>query len=260
MMERDSSRRVLEGLEKQRFPQLALSAYLPTASGGGHSYYRALLEDLARPMLPGLEPEAGKALERELALVQAALEKHRFDSPALAVFSCGPSHFLRLWRLSDPLRGRLTLAEGLDLAPVRRQLLERPPALAAVVDKQEGRLFTLILHELREVVQLEGWHINHHKQGGWSAASWQRREDEHARSNLGQVAEALVGLVRRDGYRRLILAGPPEARAQLAAQLPPYARRLLVAQGTVPVRAAWNDLVHRLLVLDERSRVEAATC
>ncbi|MBO0687891.1 MAG: hypothetical protein J2P45_32470 [Candidatus Dormibacteraeota bacterium] len=258
MMERDCSRRALEALEKQRFPELALSAYLPTEPGGGHSYYRALLEDLARPMLPGLEPGEGRALDRELALVQAALEKHRFDSPALAVFSCGPRHFLRLWRLSEPLPGRLTLAEGLDLVPVRRQLLERPPALAAVVDKQEGRLFTLILHELTEVVQLEGRHINHHKQGGWSATSWQRREDEHARSNLGRVAATLVSLIRRGGYRRLILAGPPEARARLAAQLPPHARRLLVAQGTVPVRADWNDLVHRPQTLDERSRLQAA--
>jgi hypothetical protein len=254
MMELGGSLRALEALEHRRFPQLALSAYLPTGTGGGHFYYRALLEDLARPALPGLSPREATALARERARVEAALEKHRFYSPAVAVFSSAPSRFLRLWHLSGSTPGRLTLAERLDLAPLRHQLVERPPSLAAVVDKHEARLFAVTLDELRELGQLEGLPINHHKQGGWSAASFQRREHEHARWNLGQVARALVGLQRRDGYRRLILAGPPEARAQLRALLPASARRFLVAEGTAPLHAAWNDLAHRLRTLDERSR------
>jgi Bacterial archaeo-eukaryotic release factor family 10 len=254
MMERDGSLRALEALEHRRFPQLAISAYLPTDAGGGHFYYRALLEDLARPLLPGLSPGEARAMARERARVETALEKHRFGSPAVAVFSSAPSRFLRLWRLSESTAGRLTLAERLDLAPLRRQLLERPPSLAAVVDKREVRLFAVALDELRELGQLEGLPINHHRQGGWSAASYQRREDEHARWNLGQVARSLERLLLRGGYRRLILAGPPEARAQLRALLSAPARRLLVAEGTAPVHAGWNDLARRLRTLDERSR------
>src|SRR5205814_3923962 len=116
-------------------PELALSAYLPTDQGAGHNYYRALLDDLARADLHKPSAPERTALQRELPGVLAALEKHRFDCPSVAVLSCQPRRFLRIWRLAEQVPGRLAVAELLDLAPIRLQLFAHPPALAAVVDK-----------------------------------------------------------------------------------------------------------------------------
>ena len=234
------------------FPELALSAYLPTDQGAGHNYYRALLDDLARADLHKLTEAERTALQRELPEVLAALEKRRFACPAVAVFSCQPREFLRTWRMVEPVPGRIAVADVLDLAPIRLQLFEHPPALAAVVDKRQARLYALALDELEEVGHIEGLPIRRHKQGGWSATALQRRQDEHARWNLGEVAGAVAELLERDGYRRLILAGPLEARAELKGMLPAAALKLLTAEGSVPLYASGNELAARLRGLDHQ--------
>lgn len=250
MMELDARLRAFTALDELRFPELALSAYLPTDPGAGRNYYRALLEGLARAEFHKLSEAERAAVDRELPRLLVALEKRRFDCPAVALFSCQPRGFLRIWRLAEPVPGRLGVAENLTLAPIRLQLYERPPALAALVDKHEARLYGLVLDELTELRHLEGTPIRRHKQGGWSATGLQRRQDEHARANLDEVAGVVARLLERDGYRRLILAGPPEARAELRSRLPARALKLVAAEGSVPMYATGNELVRRLRSLD----------
>lgn len=250
MKEARVSPQALTELAALSFPELALSAYLPTDPGAGHGYYRALLDDLVRAELHKLTEPERAALRRETAAVVAALDKHRFECPAVAVFSCRPRGLLRIWRLVEPLAGRLAVADVLDLAPVRLQLYAHPPALAAIVDKHRARLYSLVLGDLVEVGRVEGLPIRRHKQGGWSATALQRREDEHTRGNLSEVAEMVVRQLERDGQRRLILAGPPEARCALKALLPASALGLLTAEGALPMSATGNDLAGRLRLLD----------
>jgi len=120
------------------------------------------------------------------------------------------------------------------------------------VDKRQARLYGLVLDELTELAHLEGVPIRRHKQGGWSATALQRRQDELARWNLGEVAAQVTSLLGRGGYGRLILAGPREARAALKALLPAFAMRLLAADGPVPMYATGNELSARLRSLDHR--------
>jgi len=65
------------------------------------------------------------------------------------------------------------------------------------------------------------------------------------------VAAAVAGLLERDGYGRLILAGPPEARCALKGLLPAQALKLLVAEGSIPMYARGNELAARLRSLDQ---------
>lgn len=245
-MEADVSLQGPMALGALHFPELALSAYFPTDPGAGHSYYRALLDDLVRADVHKLSRVERTALQREVPEVVATFEKRRFDCPAVAVFSCRPHKFTSIWRLADPVPGRIAVADLLDLAPIRLQLFHHPPALAAVVDKRQARLYALILDELTELSRLEGLPIRRHKQGGWSATTLQRRQDEHARWNLGDVAEAVAELLGRSVCERLILAGPLEARAALKALLPPLALKLLTAEGSVPMYVTGNELAERL--------------
>lgn len=254
MMEADVSPQAFTELAALRFPELALSAYLPTDRGAGHGYYRAVLDDLVAADLHKLSGRERSALRRETPAVEAALAKRRFDCPAVAVFSCQPRGLLRIWRLVEPLPGRITVARELDLAPVRLQLYSHSPALAVIVDKHRARLYALVLDELTEVGQVEGLPIRRHKQGGWSATALQRRQDEHARGNLSEVADAVTRLLERDGYRRLILAGPPEARCALKALLPAPVPGLLTTEGSVPMYASGNELTARLRALDRQAQ------
>jgi hypothetical protein len=252
MMQADVSPKAVLSLGDLRFPDLAVSAYLPTDAQAGRHYYPTLIDDLVRASLPRLTETEWTALEREMPDMLAALSKRRFDCPAVAVFSCRPIGLLRIWRLPEPVSGRIAVADRLELAPIRHQLLEHPPALAAFVDKRQARLYALVLDELTEVARLEGIPIRRHKQGGWSASALQRRQDEHARWNLGEVAGAVAALLGHDAYGRLILAGPREARAALKSRLPAFALRLLAADGPVPLHACGNELSARLRAMDHR--------
>ena len=244
----------LSGLAALRFPELALSAYLPADRGAGRAYYRAVLADLVAADLHKLSAAERSALDRELPAVVAALEKRRFACAAVAVFSCRPRGLLRIWRMAEPVPGRIAVGEELDLAPIRLELFERPPALVVAVDKHRARLYALAGAEVTEISRVEGRPIRRHRQGGGvggsSAAAIQRREDEHTRANVSEVAAAAAELVHRDRYRRLILAGPEEARARLKQQLPVSALSLLAAEGPLPLDAAGNELTERLRCLD----------
>jgi hypothetical protein len=213
-----------------------------------------VLDALVGADLHKLSGRERAALRREVPAIVAAPEKHRFDCPAVAVFSCQPRGLLRSWRLVEPLPGRVAVAGELDLAPVRLQLFAHPPALAAIVDKHRARLYALVLGELTEVGHVEGLPIRRHKQGGWSATALQRRQDEHARGNLSDVADAVARLLDRDGYRRLILAGPTEARCALRTLLPPSALGRLTAEGSIPMYASGNELAARLRALDRQAQ------
>jgi peptide chain release factor subunit 1 len=254
MKDADVSLKALNALAARSFPELALSAYLPTDPGSGRNYYRAVLDDLVKADTHKLSSRERAALRRELPPVLAILEKHRFDCPAVAVFSCRPRGFLRIWRLVDHVPARMAVSGVLDLAPIRLQLFQHPPALAAVTDKHQARLYGLILGEMAEVGQVEGVPIRRHKQGGWSATALQRRQDEHARWHLAGVAAAVATLLSGGGYRRLIVGGPIEARAELKERLAPSALRLLVAEAAVPLYAGGNELAARLRFLDRQTQ------
>lgn len=239
----------LAELERMRFPDLALSAYLSTDAGAGHAHYRVRLQDLSRALEHKLDRRERAALRRELPLAVAALEKQRFDSPTVGVFVHAPD-MAELWRLPLEVPDRLLVAPYLDLAPIRAQLFARPPAIAAVIDKNQARLYSVVLGEISEVATLEGVHINHHRQAGTSSPTLQRREDEHATWNLARVARVLAGLVASGPYRRLILAGPPEARARLKQHLPSRTLRLVAVEAAIPVHARGSEVVRRVRALD----------
>src|SRR5262249_19033462 len=145
MMEADVSLNALTALGMLRFPELALSAYLPTDQGAGRNYYRALLDDLARA-------DRHKLTKKERATLQRALlERRGCESPVGVVCAGRPHESPRSGRLAEPVPGRISVAGLFDLAPIRLQLFEHPPALAVVVDKRQARLYTLVLDELAEV-------------------------------------------------------------------------------------------------------------
>ena len=231
---------VLAQLEQRRFDELALSFYAPVQRGAGQAYFSAQLKDLVRAGEHKLDQREVAGIRRELPRVVAALSKQRFESASIAVFS--GEGLLSIWRLPDPERARIAVAPGLDLAPIRRQLHGHPPALAVVLDKQVARFYGVVLAEIEELERREGIAISRHHQGGWSATGLQRREDEHMRLNEAAVAETIDRLVARDGYERLVLAGPPEALSELRRHLGESARVLLTGAGALPAYADGNEL------------------
>jgi len=107
-------------------------------------------------------------------------------------------------------------------------LVERfPPALIAVVDKEHARLFAAVLDDVRPLERVQGVEVKRNKAGGTSGPSNQRKADNRTKANLERVIDAIGHEVRSGAYRRIFVAGPEEARAELERLMPPPLKRLL---------------------------------
>jgi hypothetical protein len=235
-------------LQAMSFPALALSAYLAAGAGAAFDpgYHHAALKELARQTEAVLGEAELAALRRELPEALAYLDLlHPPPGLALGLFCCSPAGLLRLWRLPPEIETELRIGSRLHLAPVRRLLQLHPPALVVVADKERVRIFTSVLTEVEELAEEVGEPVDRHRQGGWSATSYQRREDLHARSNL-KVAGELLSRADRNFFQRIYLAGPPEARAELRRLLPRDAARRVAGELHLPTYLATAELAHRL--------------
>jgi hypothetical protein len=209
-------------------------------------HYEIELNHLRRRYRDRLDDDEREFMEREMARLRTHLEIVRpAGCPAIAGFADEKSGLLELIELPAETEARLEVGPLL-LAPIERILEKFPPALIAVVDKEQGRLFAAILGEVYPIEQLKGDEVKHHKAGGTSALSNQRKAENRARANLERVVEAIERQMMSGVYERLFVSGPPEARAELEHLLPQALKRRLA--GHLAASLDSPDLQHQLRV------------
>jgi hypothetical protein len=223
----------------------ALSVYLPArAEGFDMRHYDIELGQLRRRYRERLDKDDREIMERELARLREHLEVVKpAGSPALAGFADEPAGLLELIKLPMETEARLEVGPLL-LAPIERQLERFPPALIAVVDKEHARLFAGVLDDVYPLEQVQGVEVKHNKAGGTSAASNQRKADNRTKANLERVIDAIGHEVQSGAYKRIFVAGPEEARAELERLMPPPLKRLLAGHLSAEIDS--HRLQHEL--------------
>jgi hypothetical protein len=223
----------------------ALSIYLPVrAEGFDARHYDLVIGHMVRTYQDRLGDEDREVMQREIPRVRAQLELVRpAGSPALAAFADEPAGLLELIRLPVETEARLEVGPLL-LAPIERMLERFPPSLIAVVDKEEARAFAGILGEVVPLDHLIGKAVKHHKAGGPSALSNQRRAENRAKANLTAFVKTIEREMLAGSYQRLYLAGPDEARTEFERLLPPRLKRLIA--GRLSASLDSSQLQHQL--------------
>jgi len=223
----------------------ALSVYLPVrAEGFDARHYDLVIGHMVSRFRDRLGVEDREVMEREIPRIRVQLELVRpAGSPALVAFADEPAGLLELIRLPVETEARLEVGPLL-LAPIERLLERFPPALIAVVDKEEARTFGAILGEVVPLDHLVGKEVKHHRAGGSSALSNQRKAENRAKANLSTFVSTIEREMRAASYQRLYLAGPDEARAEFERLLPPRLKRLIAGQLSASLDSA--QLQHQL--------------
>jgi hypothetical protein len=223
----------------------ALSVYLPArAEGFDTRHYDIELGQLRRRYKDRLDDEEREIMERELRRLREHLEVVKpAGCPALAGFGDEPAGLLELVKLPMETEARLEVGPLL-LAPIERQLERFPPALIAVVDKEHARLFAAVLDEVYPLEQLHGVEVKRNKAGGTSAPSNQRKADNRMKANLERVIDVIGHEVQSGAYRRILVAGPEEARAELERLMPPPLKRMLAGHLSASIQS--TRLQHEL--------------
>jgi hypothetical protein len=223
----------------RRATSRALSVYLPVrAEGYDLRFYDIEIGQLRRRYKDRLDDEEREVMERELLRLREHLEVVRLAGcPAMAGFGDEPAGLLELIKLPAETEARLEVGPLL-LMPIELQLERFPPALIAVVDKENAKLFAAILDDVYPIKELKGAEVKHRKAGGTSAPSNQRKADNRARANLERVVETIERQMQTGLYKRLFLGGPEEARAELERLLPPPLKRTLSGHVSASLHSA----------------------
>ncbi len=223
----------------------ALSVYLPArAEGYDARHYDLEIGHIERRYRDRLPAEDREVMKREIDRVRVHLALVRpAGCPAVAVFADEPQGLLELIRLPVETEPRLEVGPLL-LAPIERMLEQFPPALVAVVDKREAMAFGAILGEVIPLEHLVGRKVKHHKAGGTSASSNQRKSENTAKANLTAFIATIEQEMRAVSYRRLFVAGPDEALAEFEHLLSPGLKRLIAGRLSASLDSA--QLQHQL--------------
>ncbi|HUY73739.1 MAG TPA: hypothetical protein VMW11_04445 [Candidatus Dormibacteraeota bacterium] len=222
-----------------------LSLYIPARPEGYYArHYDIELRELVKRYEDRLGEKERKVMERELPRFRARLAEMKPSAcPALAGFADEAAGILDIIPLRAVTDARLEVGDPL-LAPILRQLEEFPPALVAVVDKEQGRIFAAILGDVWPLEHLTGEDVKYTRSGGTSAASNQRKADNQTRANLEHVVTTVEHEMATGAYSGLYVAGTTEARAWFEKLLPASLKSKIT--GRLPALLDSPTLQHEL--------------
>jgi peptide chain release factor subunit 1 len=221
----------------------------------------------ARGQATKLEKAARRSVDRDLERMTDLVRTfERGDTRGLALFGSSEGELWEEVRVPRPVRDRATVAAQADLVPLEALFETFGRTCVALVDHERARLFLAQLGRVEEVSELADDVPGRHDQGGWSQARMQRHFDVHRHEHLKRVAERLFRMWKRDGFERLVLAGPGEASRELEPMLHEYLRSRAVARLTMSMAVAIDEVRSKTIELEEnlerdeeRSKVDRVT-
>ena len=183
-----------------------------------------------------------EVVDRELPRVKAQLEILRpTGTPFMAGFADEPKNVLRLIRLPEETEDRLEVDPPL-LAPLELMLRKHPPSLIVVVDKEKAQTFASILDEMIPQHHFEGTTVKHIRSGGTKNPNLQHKEENRVKSNMAAVVRIIDREVSAVSYKRLYLAGPDEAVAELEKLLPPSLKKIIAGRLSASADLSLGEL------------------
>ena len=126
----------------------------------------------------------------------------------------------------------------------------------ALIDRQSLRVFAVRMGEIQAQTEALGEALKRHRQGGWSAQIYQRRQDNLAMYNLKQAAEALEAFTEQTGVHRLVLGGSPDVLVQFREVLPRHLQEQIVGEFVADISASTHKALQ--LSLDVAQQADLA--
>ncbi|MHB1294918.1 MAG: baeRF10 domain-containing protein [Anaerolineae bacterium] len=132
--------------------------------------------------------------------------------------------------LPVPVKTQVTFTDKVQVRTLA-DVLDRFGQYAVALYDQEGvRLFQVAWGRIETEEDAYGAEVKRHRQGGWAAAKYQRREDNLALRNLKQAAERTTAFCQALHMRKLVLAGQKEVLAEIKEMLPTEIRALVIGE------------------------------
>lgn len=222
-----------------------LSVYVNTDLSGQSKEHARLV------MREALDQVRNQADGQDVLRVENYLDRdYDWQARSLAFFSAVADSLWRVFALPVAVQTEAHLGSVPYLKPMAQLLDDYSRYVVALVDRERVRLFLMNLGGIEEKEGWAGQEVKHHKQGGFSAKQYQRRDDQLARQNLRQSAEAATRLLEQSRATGLILGGSDETLPRFRELLPKALQKEVIGAvaldmeaSLVEVRAKATELI-----------------
>jgi len=213
-----------------------------------HVVRKSLLDELRRRT-----PEGNRRLlEAEIERVDDYFERHFVPHGlGVAVYSCTPEGFWEVVALHTRPRNQAHYDAIPYIRPLVHLLDEYDRYAVLLLDKARARLFFVELARIVEADEFADLVVKKHKQGGWSAADFQRHHETHVVWHVKHTLEELREFEARHPFDRLVVAGPTEVLSTFVDLLPKELESKLAGTFTAQLIAPPEEILLKTLELEQ---------
>jgi peptide chain release factor subunit 1 len=234
----DIDLRALAESEDER--DIFLSVYLTTINRDDSLIVQSRLKAMKRALPKDLQEGFEKTIEMIEPLLAASAAK---GEKGRVIFASAIRDFLQVFRVSVSLEPLVVLDSSPFLLPLARLKSDYQDYALLLIDSQEARLFLVRSDILEEKKKASIDLMNKHKKGGWSQMRYNRLRSGAIKSFLTAVVEDLQGRLDLAEIKGLVVAGPAEAKGQLAEMLPHDWKDKLLGVIDISMQTPDGDLV-----------------
>jgi len=236
-----------------------VSVYLNTdPTAGNAEAYRLRLRNLLKEVNL---PDDVEAIERYFH------HEYNWSGKGVAVFSCAPREYFRVYTLGVPVRDMLSVGERPSVKPLADLLDSYGGYGVVLIDRQGARVFSFHLGILREQEGVLGEPVKHTKLGGASTrpgarggvAGQTHYEDAVVDRNIKEAVEFAVHFFEENHVRRILLGGTDENVALFRSRLPKAWQSLVMGTFAMPMTASHSDVLAKAMQLGVQAQHEHET-
>lgn len=241
-----------------------ISAYLDLAPGATQNPQVRTGQIVLRDTLRGALDEGDAhtpefaSLEQDVERINSQVEQLLPDARGAVLFACQAQDLFGWAATAAQLENDVTVGSRARLEPLAR-LADFDPAVVALVDSQNLRLFALRSGELVELGLLDDDpEFQRVQAGGWSQSRYQRRVDERREAFAELGAQAIEENLTAENAGSLLLVGDEASVSRLESELSKSASAAVRGSLRGDIRASVEDMNELCLPELERLREEDA--
>ncbi len=226
-----------------------LSVYLNTDALAGN-------DESSLPRLRAMLRTVDLPQDKE-AILGYMEREHDGKGRSVALFSCMPEDFFRVYPLSIPVQDRVRVHDRPHVEPLAN-LLDRYGYYGVIlVDRQQARAFTFHMGNLEEHPGFTGKPVHRVKRGGGSQYPEARggmpgmpnRLEETVEQNMKRAAEFAGRFFSQHKIRHILLAGTEENIALFRQYLPKQWQNQVAGTFAVSMNAGLSEIQEQCLRL-----------
>lgn len=233
-----------------------VSVYLNTdPTAGNADAYRLRLRSLLKDV----------NLPKDVEVIERYFNhEYNWSGKGVAVFSCAPKEYFRVFSLGVPVRDMLYIGERPSVKPLADLLDTYGGYGVVLVDKQGARVFSFHLGQLREQEGVMGEAVKHTKLGGSSSrpgarggvAGLSHYEDAVVDRNMKEAVDFAVHFFEENHVRRVLIGGTDENIAMFRSRLPKSWQSLVMGTFAMPMTASHAEVLAKAMQLGVQAQQE----